>query len=314
MLRTFLRQISIYLSFFSFRKIKINNQKHVSLEKLLIKKSKNINKKNPRLKTHKNLSNEILEVINKFKIKDFLRNLYIQKIFFIHNRAFIFFELMELKQDKNWPLWKKVIGENDIGNPIRYFLYPYSSGNRIRQVFILKKVLENKRNFKLKNIKDVIEIGGGYGIMTDIIKKINKNISYTIYDMYEVNLLQYYYLSMNNHKPRLEYNFGKVNLINKLSDLNKIIKKKTNYLLIANWSISEFPLKFRYKFFRAISKSECTVISFQENFENINNNIFFNKFLKKLKKKFHFHIEPFKHYNKSLLNNNKHYLLTLIKK
>ena len=33
--------------------------------------------------------------------------------------------------------------------------------------------------------------------------KLIKNVNYTIYDMYEVNLLQYYYLKMNNHNPKL---------------------------------------------------------------------------------------------------------------
>ena len=68
--------------------------------------------------------------------------------------------------------------------------------------------------------------------------KINKKINYTIYDMYEVNLLQYYYLKMNNHNPKLNSYKNKINLINRLNDLKKF---KNNNLLIANWSLSEFP-------------------------------------------------------------------------
>ena len=64
--------------------------------------------------------------------------------------------------------------------------------------------------------------------------------------MYEVNLLQYYYLKMNNHNPKLNSYKNKINLINKLDDLKKF---KNNTLLIANWSLSEFPLNFRKKFF-----------------------------------------------------------------
>ena len=53
---------------------------------------------NPRLRIHKNLSSEILNIIKSNNLKKFLRNSIIQNIFFIHNRFFIFFELLELKK------------------------------------------------------------------------------------------------------------------------------------------------------------------------------------------------------------------------
>ena len=75
------------------------------------------------MSTHKNLSHEILEIIKSRKLDNFLRNNLIQNIFFIHNRLFILHELKELKKDKNWKLWKSLLNENDVGKPIRYFLY-----------------------------------------------------------------------------------------------------------------------------------------------------------------------------------------------
>ena len=252
MLRTFLRIISIYLSFSSFKGVKLDKKKHKFVKEIIENKSHKIFKKNSRLLTHKNLADEIIKVINSKRLHNFLRNSFIQKIFFVHNRLFIFFELRELKKDKNWEIWKKLIRENDIGNPVRYFLYPQSSGNRIRQVFIIKKFIEQKKNLKLENINKIIEIGGGYGCMADIFKKINHKISYTIYDMYEANLLQYYYLSMNNYQPTFSKKLSKLNLINKLDEVNRFASLNKNYLLIANWSISEFPVSLRNRFFNAI--------------------------------------------------------------
>ena len=49
-------------------------------------------------------------------------------MFFLHNRLFVFYELLELKRDKNWQLYKNLIIEDEIGDPIRYFLYIQSSG------------------------------------------------------------------------------------------------------------------------------------------------------------------------------------------
>lgn len=314
MLRKFLRYISILLSFASFGKNKINNITHEKTEKLLIKNLPSFFLKNPRLSTHKNLSNEILKIISKRKLKSFLRNSFIQNIFFIHNRLFIYFELKELKKDKKWNLWKKLILDNSVGDPIRYFLYSDSTGNRIRQVYILKKFLENNEQIILNKIKRVLEIGGGYGCMADIFLKLQKNTKYTIYDMFEVNLLQFYYLKMNGHEPKLNKISGKLSLINNINNLNKFVSNPNDYLFIANWSISEFPYHFRKKFFVAIKNAKFSIISFQENFEKINNKKFFDNILKKLGKNYISQIHPFKYYNRALFNSNKHYMITIVKK
>ena len=314
MLRTFLRQISIFFSVFYFKKIKINLKKHQKIEKLIKKKSKEIYKTNPRLNTHKNLAGEILKIIKSGNLYNFLRNSFIQNIFFIHNRLFIYFELLELKKDKNWPTWKKLISENDVGRPVRFFLYSNSSGNRIRQVYIIKKFISSIKLINLNKIQNIIEVGGGYGCMADIFVKLNKKISYTIYDMHEVNLLQFYFLKMNNHNPVLGKSSGKLNLISKLNQLNKIAKSSKNYCFIANWSISEFPVKFRKKFLNVINRSRFSIISFQENFENINNLKYFNQTINKLSNKFIVNLQTFDHYNNSPLNKNSHYILSLVRK
>ena len=311
MIKILLRQISINLSFFFKKKFKFNKKKHILTEKYINQKAKDLYLKNPRLSVHKKLSNEILNLIKEKKLEIFLRDTFVQNIFFIHNRLFIFFELKELKNDKNWNLWKRLIKDSPIGKPVWYFLYPESTGNRIRQVYIIKKFLDLNPSIEIKKIKKIIEIGGGYGCMADIFLKINKNINYTIYDMYEVNLLQYYYLKMNNHNPKLNSFKRNISLINKISDLKK---NKNNSLVIANWSLSEFPLNFRKKFISTIKNSKYTIISFQKNFEKIDNYNFFIKQINKLGSKFITKVDTYDHYNNSYLNKNKHFILTICKK
>lgn len=263
-----------------------------------------------RLKTHEVFSKNIYEIIIKNKTLNFLRNSSIQNIFFIHNRFFILNELLELKRDiKRWSLWKTLLTENSVGDPVRYFLYPKSSGNRIRQVYHLKKYLDFSKNNILK-IKNIIEIGGGYGCMAQIFKKINKRCNYVIFDTAEVNLLQYYYLKMNNIPVTInKIQSKKVCLINKLSLIkkyNKKMKKRNVNLLIANWSISEMPIDLRNKINKLTYNFPNKLISFQEKFENINNLNYFLKYRDTLKKKI-VKIEKHYHYKKSLLNNNNHF-------
>ena len=242
-----------------------------------------------RLKTHEVFSKNIYDIIIKNKTLNFLRNSNIQNIFFIHNRFFILNELLELRRDiKRWSLWKTLLTENSVGDPVRYFLYPKSSGNRIRQVYHLKKYLDFSKNNILK-IKNIIEIGGGYGCMAQIFKKINKRCNYVIFDTAEVNLLQYYYLKMNNIPVTInKIQSKKVCLINKLSLIkkyNKKMNKRNVNLLIANWSISEMPIDLRNKINKLTYNFTNKLISFQEKFEGINNLNYFLKYRDTLKKK-----------------------------
>ena len=156
--------------------------------------------------THLVFNNKIFKVLSSSsKLLSFLSFPFIQQMFFVHNRFFIFKELNELKKSSLFKiLYKKLLIEDDLGNPIRYFLYPKSSGNRINHVYHLS-LLTKYLNVDLLKISHVFEFGGGYGCMARIFFKINKNINYVIYDTFYVNLLQYYYLKTLGQKPFLGF-------------------------------------------------------------------------------------------------------------
>ena len=56
-------------------------------------------------------------------------------------------------------------------------------------------------------------------------------------------------------------------------------------MLIANWSLSETPLNFRKKIFFLIDKFDYQLISFQKNFENVDNLKYFSNLKKYNQKK-----------------------------
>jgi hypothetical protein len=302
------------LSFFFYNKNNLSNLQNrhqIISKKLKIKLQALKPRKQSKLKTHKIFSKLVYDLILQNKTINFLTNTHIQNIFFIHNRLFILNELLELKNDKKkWLLWKRLLVENDVGNPIRYFLYPKSSGNRIRQVYHLKKYYDySKINFF--KVNHILEIGGGYGCMAQIFKKINKNCTYVIYDTVEVNLLQYYYLQMNKISVVMnKIEKGKVCLINELDLIDKFndsIKQNIYSLLIANWSISEFPINLRNKIINKTKKFLNLIISFQDKFENINNKNYFANYQKKIEKKVFTKIEKLKYYKKSFFNKSNHF-------
>jgi len=305
----------IFLSFLSFY-IKNDTSKFKNIDQItnneIINKLKKKKLAKFRKRTHKVFNNEITRLINDKKLINFLRNPFIQKMFFIHNRLFIKNELNEIRNDKKFFfLWKNLIKEDEVGDPIRYFLYPESSGNRIRQVYHLKKFCDFS-NINIKLIKKVIEIGGGYGCMARIFFKISQKIKYVIFDTFEVNLLQYYYLKINKLKVAIENKKSKINLIYSVNKFNNCINYRngSKTLLIANWSLSEMPLKLRNKIIKLIFKIPYIIISFQDKFENINNVKYFKKIKKKLDEKgYKTLISSLEHYNNAFLNTNKHFYL-----
>ena len=157
MLSNSLRKILSLLSFWFVNDLSYIKSKDKKILKIIEKKLNGIhfNKKHLK-KTHNIFNKKIFDLLKKGKLTNFLRENFIQKIFFVHNRLFILKELLELKKDKNWILYKKLIEEDNVGNPIRYFLYPKSSGNKINHAYHLN-VLSSELIVDLKKIKNSCE-------------------------------------------------------------------------------------------------------------------------------------------------------------
>ena len=306
MISDILRKLNSYLSFWIKNNKPINQNKDTLIRKYIQKKISENRIINKNLKeTHNIFNKKLFLLLQKKNITNFLREGFIQKMFFLHNRFFVFDELKNLQNNKKWSLYKRLINEDAIGNPVRYFLYQNSSGNRVNHVYHLS-VLSRELNINLTDIKKVFEFGGGYGCMARIFSKLNKKIKYTCFDTHYVNLLQYYYLKHNN----LDVGFSKKNNFFLTSNLKKI---KDNYgtnlksLFIANWSLSETPNKFRKNFISTIKRNDFILICFQEKFEDINNLKYFNNLKKKISNKFVIKIIKNKFYTGNMINKHNHY-------
>lgn len=304
-----LRYFLTYLSFPSnLYKEKLNNHQIKLIHEIKnITQKKNIYKKQ-KLLTHKIFSNSLLNIIKKGQLSNFLRIGFIQKMFFVHNRIYNVKFLRNILKSKS-STWISLLKENSIGNPVPFFLYKKTSGNRIRHVYLMKKIFEYA---DIKKVDAVIEIGGGYGCMGSIFYKLNKNIDYTIYDLPEVNLLQSYYFKSLKIKCDLNEINKKISLLSDLSILKKkinILKKKNNkILIIANWSFSEMPLTLRKKMQYFFSNSDFILISFQQYFENISNLNYFKKLKVGLNKTHLSNILEISEMNNKFIK-NKHFIL-----
>ena len=298
------RKLLVGLSFYYKNNLELVKKKDKIILKNIQSRLDKFSQENQSLKkTHKIFRKKIMLLLRNGSLNNFLKNNFIQKMFFVHNRFFILKELNILRKDKKWKFYQRIIEEDNVGDPIRYFLYPKSSGNKINHAYHLS-VLSSEFNVDLKKINKVFEFGGGYGCMARIFSKINKKVSFACFDTSYVNLLQYYYLKQNN----LNVGFSKKNSFFLISNLKKI-NNFNNHLFIANWSLSETPINFRKKIFNIIKKSNLILICFQEKFEKINNHKYFENFKKKLSKKFEIKIIKNKYYKGNIFYKQNHYFL-----
>ena len=286
-----------YLSYpFIFMNKSINKNKEIKILNYLFQYIKTNYFKNNivnKTKTHRDFGVQLFNLIKKKNLDNFLNYYFIQKIFFVHNRFYIIFQLLSLRISKNWNLWKELLEENSVGNPLRFFIYPYSSGNRIRLVYHIKKFIDWS-NINISDVGLVLEFGGGYGCMASIFQTLSKKIKYIIYDIREVLLLQYYYLKMNNYDVSFVSSKKNIFLTNNIFKLKNTLLKKNNKkkLLIMNWSLSEIPLHTRSSIENLIYNFNYMIISFQDKFEKIDNINYFNSLKNKLTKyKFDIKIE-----------------------
>ena len=301
-IRKFLENLSIFFC------NDLNNFKYDegSIYKIIDNKIQNIDINfNNLKKTHIIFNQSLYRLLKDRKLKKFLRYSFIQKVFFVHNRIFIYKELNELRKSENWFFFEKLLIEDNVGDPVRYFLYPRSSGNKINHVYHLS-CLEKNLNIKLNNIENVFEFGGGYGCMAKIFSQINQQINYKIFDTNLVNCLQYYYLKQND----LDVGFDKnrFQLINDLRNFD-FDKNFKDSLFIANWSLSEVPLSLRNKISMLIENFEYIMIGFQENFEDIDNLKYFKNLQEKLQDRYDITITKNQFYKGNLLKKENHYFL-----
>ncbi len=141
---------------------------------------------------------------------------------------------------------KNYLCENKIGHPLICNLKYKTSANSVHHLNHLS-LFEDKTKYNLKNIKNIVEWGGGYGNMAKILLRIKPKITYNIIDLPIFIFIQAIYLSCIIGRDKInivtEKNpIIKNNLIN-LIPLNKKILNNIDFhkpdIFISTWALSE---------------------------------------------------------------------------
>jgi len=192
-------------------------------------------------------------------------------------------ELEYLKNLPDWAEYNTAIKESSIGNPKPYQYFPKSSGNLIHHAYSIALFSETF-SINIKPFHCIFEFGGGYGSLARFVYHMGFAGQYVIFDSAEFSCLQEYYLSSI---PDLAINFNNnnketqrtVSLVTSIDQSIHAIGNKSIDVFIALWSISEVPIELREVFFKKINSPSYFLIAYQENYNDIDNVIYFNKFI-----------------------------------
>jgi len=215
--------------------------------------------------------------------KHFLQWDVIKRTMEVGDADFIETELNFLKNLKDWERWGNAIREVSIGSPTFSNIYPDSSGNLIHHAYHVAQ-FENMTDKNIHDIDCIFEFGGGYGGMYRLIHNLGFSGKYIIFDFPEFSALQKYFIKNLGIETHTVESFKQANSgvicvsdINILQDLLLKYIPIKNSMFLATWSLSECPVDLRKKILSMISDFKNFLISYQGQFEGINNIEFFDQ-------------------------------------
>lgn len=140
--------------------------------------------------------------------------------------------------------------------------------NRIVQLAHLNEFFKRKRPPEISLYDSILEIGGGYGSLADIIYRMLYFGEYRIVDLPEVSFLQEYYLGETQPDKRIKF-------MQVYEGRFPVLPEKVD-LLIGIASLSEMPIALR-KALLGMVEFRNALILFQETFFGVDNLAYFKE-------------------------------------
>ena len=189
-------------------------------------------------------------------------------------------EFAALKAHPQWQQLSRALREDAVGQPKRYYLYPYSSGNLMHHAYSLLQLQQHLGAHSIVPAGPVLEFGGGYGSLARYLFRLGYAADYMIYDLPLFNKLQQFYLSsVFDSEIKTDSvshpNGGQVIMVN-----HENTSKYQEHLgqancFIALWSLSESPLAVRQTVLGLMGEPQYFLIAYQNQFEDIDNKAYF---------------------------------------
>ena len=208
----------------------------------------------------------ISEELAQRPIEDFLSCPSIRATMYVGREApWTNYEIEYLKENYSPPELRRILSIPDTGNPEYLRKVPFSDAVAVQQLVHLTIWSELSR-IRISDLTNIVEIGGGYGMLRLIADRLGFNGTYTILDIPVISNIQSYWLGQQNLKT---------NLITDMADL-----PETTELVVAIDSLSEIDREHREPITDKILSMESSGYLFRydvsKHWEGYDNRQYFN--------------------------------------
>lgn len=189
-------------------------------------------------------------------------------------------QLNMLRDRPDWTTrWEPALVESAMGNPGLSGLHPPSSGNQIRQAYVLA-CFEDEMRRPIGDFDQIVEFGGGFGAFCLLAHRLGFRGRYVIVDNQPVRALQRWYLIGSGIPCAVDATLDQGDGVRTVPTtmLADVLAapgfERTAF--IANWSLSETALPLRNRVFDALRRAQVDAIwvTYQKSFE-VNNPAYF---------------------------------------
>lgn len=136
-------------------------------------------------------------------------------------------------------------------------------GNVVHMAYHLMH-FEQCTGHRIADFRSVIEFGGGFGMMAEVVKQAGMRGPYHIIDLPELSALQKYYHCVRG-VTGVSYGLN-------AEAFDGLASLQAPTLAIATWSLSEAPVQVREEFLGAISsRTDAFIFAYQDRFSEIDN-------------------------------------------
>jgi len=191
-------------------------------------------------------------------IDDFLTWPEIVTTMFVGDAPYIPLEMATLHAD-GWGRWGSAMEEDDLGGPLCLPDHNWTSGSMVHQAYHLHQ-WEKATGIRVDSLSTIVEIGGGYGAMCKLIRRLGFTGRYIIYDLPELSFIQEWYL-------------GKLGVDVELCSAPSLAPLDCD-LLIALWSLSEMTDEQQISYLDSLSAKYVLVAALDAPWQGQNNNYY----------------------------------------
>jgi hypothetical protein len=190
-------------------------------------------------------------------------------------------ELAHLRARPDWRRrWRSAVRETTLGRPHPLTRYPWSSANLIYNAYHLCR-FEEATGRSLAGMRTIIEFGGGYGRLCQLVHDLGFSGTYVIFDLPEVAVLQRFYLGhvglpVSEARGGALPERGVVTVVD-LAELQACLRARARgeTAFVAVGSLSEAPLALRDALFADVAALDAFLFFYSAQHDALDNHAYF---------------------------------------